>query len=98
VVAAKDHEDNITRKAFKGRMLVSDYLSDDPAAMSGTRYYAAQGAGGGLALWSQESDGYAGRFQTYGDLSVATSEDWPTDFLSAVSSALGEEYAEEIDL
>lgn len=98
VVAAKDQADNVTRKAFKGRMLVSDYVSGDPPAMAHVRYHAAQGAGGSLALWYQESDGHAGRFRTYDDLSAAMSEGWPTDFLSAASSALGEEYAEEIDL
>jgi hypothetical protein len=98
IVAVSDHGGAIARKAFKGRMLVSNYSTDDPA-VRGTRFYAAQGAAGGLALWYQHrGDGYPGGFQTYGDLGDASGKEWPPDFLSAVSLALSEGYSEEIDL
>lgn len=98
IVAATDHGGAIVRRAFRGRMLVSNYSADDPA-VRGTRFYAAQGAAGGLALWYQHrSDGYPGGFQTYGDLGDASSKEWPPDFLSAVSLALSAGYSEEIDL
>jgi hypothetical protein len=97
IVAINDRDGTIARKVFKGRMLVSNYSADDPA-MRGTRFYAAQGVAGRLALWYQHGDGRAGGFQTYGDLGDATGKEWPLDFLSAVSSALSEGYAEEIDL
>lgn len=97
IVAVNDHDGSIARKAFRGRMLVSNYSADDPA-VRGTRFYAAQGAAGGLALWYRHEDGYVGGFQTYGDLGEATGKEWPLDFLSAVSLALSEGYAEEIEL
>jgi hypothetical protein len=97
VVAVNGHDGTIARKAFRGRMLVSNYPADDPA-MRGTRFYAAQGAAGGLALWYQHGDGYLGGFQTYGGLGDATDKEWPPDFLSAISLALSEGYADEIDL
>jgi hypothetical protein len=97
IVAVNGHDDTVARKAFRGRMLVTNYSADDPA-VRGTRFYAAQGAAGRLALWYQHGDGYSGGFQTYGDLSNATGKEWPLDFLSAVSLALSEGYAEEIDL
>ena len=97
IVAVNDHDGATTRKAFRGRMLVSNYSADDPTVRR-TRFYAAQGATGGLALWYQHGDGYSGGFQTYADLGDATGKEWPLDFLSAVSLALSEGYAEEIDL
>jgi hypothetical protein len=97
IVAVNGPDGAIARKAFRGRMLVSNYSADDPA-VRGTRFYAAQGATGGLALWYQHGDGYPGGFQTYGDLGDTTGKEWPLDFLSAVSLALSEGYAEEIDL
>jgi hypothetical protein len=97
IVPINGHDGTIARKAFKGRMLVSNYSADDPA-VRGTRFYAAQGAAGGLALWYLHGDGYSGGLQTYGDLGGATRKEWPLDFLSAVSLALSEGYAEEIDL
>jgi hypothetical protein len=97
IVAVNDHDGTITRKAFRGRMLVSNYSADNPA-VRGTRFNAAQGAAGGLALWYQHEDGHSGGFQTYGDLGEAKGKEWPLDFLSAVSLALCEGYAEEIDL
>jgi hypothetical protein len=97
IVAVNDHDGTVARKAFRGRTLVSNYSADDPA-VRGTRFYAAQGAAGGLALWYQHGDGYSGGFQTYDDLSDARGKEWPLDFLSAVSLALSEGYAEEIDL
>lgn len=98
IVAVNDHGGAIARKAFKGRMLVSNYSADDPA-VGGTRFYAAEGAAGGLALWYQHrGDGYPGGFQTYGDLGDASGKEWPPDFLSAVSLALSDGYSEEIDL
>ena len=97
IVTVNGHDGTIARKAFRGRMLVSNYSADDPPVRD-TRFYAAQGAAGGLALWYQHGDGYSGGFQTYGDLGDATGKEWPLDFLSAVSLALSEGYAEEIDL
>jgi hypothetical protein len=97
IVAVNGHDGTIARKAFRGHMLVSNYSADD-LAVRGTRFYAAQGAAGGLALWYQHGDGYSGGFQTYGDLGDTTGKEWPPDFLSAVSLALSEGYAEEIDL
>jgi hypothetical protein len=97
IVTVNGHDGTTARKAFRGRMLVSNYSADDPA-VRGTRFYAAQGTAGGLALWYQHGDGYSGGFQTYGGLSDATGKEWPLDFLSAVSLALSEGYAEEIDL
>lgn len=97
IVAVNDHDGAIARKAFRGRMLVSNYSTDDPA-VRGTRFYAAQGAAGGLALWYQHGDGYSGGFQSYAHLGDATGKEWPLDFLSAVSLALSGGYAEEIDL
>ncbi len=96
IVAVNGHDGTTARKAFKGRMLLSNFLADDPA-VPGTRFYAAQGAAGGLALWYQHG-GNSGGFQTYGNLGNATGKEWPLDFLSAVSLALNEGCAEEIDL
>ena len=96
-----------TRKAFRGRMLVRNFRSDETQIMQGTLYFAAQGAKGGLALWDSDTlDGPTAALQTYDSFEEAEAEDWdtgramgwPRDFLSAISSALGEEYAEEIDL
>ena len=100
VVELQDRDGNVTRKAFRGRWLVEHFESGDPAVMIGTQYFAAQGERGGLALWQQgRNDDYADArsFSTYGSLSEAAG-DGPQDFLSAVASALDEEYAEEIDL
>lgn len=101
VVELQDHGGNVTRKAFRGRWLVERYESGDPAVTIATQYFAAQGERGGLALWQQgRDDDYADArsFSTYSSLSEAADERWPQDFLSAVASALDEEYAEEIDL
>ena len=100
VVELQDRDGNVTRKAFRGRWLVEHFESGDPAVMIGTQYFAAQGERGGLALWQQgRNDDYADArsFSTYGSLSEAAGHG-PQDFLSAVASALDEEYAEEIDL
>ncbi len=89
VVESEDRDGNTIRKAFKGRMLVSEFRGE---------LYAAQGANGGLALW-RDRRGEVRDFRTYESWEDAISEDgWAEDFLSAVSSALGEDYAEEIDL
>jgi hypothetical protein len=101
VVELQDGDENVSRKAFRGRRLVEHFESGDPAVTIGTQYFAAQGERGGLALWSQgRHDDYADArsFSTYSNLNEATGEDWPQDFLSTVASALNEEYAEEIDL
>ncbi len=106
VVEIEDRDGNVTRKAFKGRMLIADFQTDNPESDLGTRFLAAQGQNGGLALWTARDD-KAKSFLTYESFVDAEDEDfgspadgigWPRDFLSAVSSALGEEYAEEIDL
>jgi hypothetical protein len=101
VVELQARDGNVTRKAFRGRWLVEHFESGDPAATTATQYFAAQGERGGLALWRQSRDGDhadARSFSTYGSLGEAAGERWPQDFLSAVASALDEEYAEEIDL
>jgi hypothetical protein len=101
VVELQDDDGNVTRKAFKGRWLVEHFQSGAPTVMIGTQYFAAQGERGGLALWHQgRNDDYADArsFSTYSSLSEAAGDPWPQDFLSAVASALDEEYAEEIDL
>src|SRR6516225_3712945 len=38
IVAVNDHDGTIARKAFRGRMLVSNYSADNPA-VRGTRFY-----------------------------------------------------------
>ncbi len=101
VVELQDRDENVTRKAFTGRSLVEHFESGGTAVTIGTEYFAAQGERGGLALWHQgRNDDYADArsFSTYSSLSEAADERWPEDFLSAVASALDEEYAEEIDL
>jgi hypothetical protein len=103
VVEVEDRDGNVTRKAFRGRMLVSEFRCADPEG-AGVVFSAAQGAQGGLAAWSaKKGQGErAGCFFTYDSFEKMADDDWPEswpeDFLSAVSSALGEDYAEEIDL
>jgi hypothetical protein len=90
-----------SRSAFRGRWLAEHFESGDPAVATAPQYFAAQGVRGGLALWQRgRDDDYADArsFSTYSNLSEAAGERWPQDFLSAVASALDEEYAEEIDL
>ena len=85
------------RKAFTGRHLVSAFPSGEVPGW----WYAAQGAKGGLAAWIAMSEGDPAKsFRTYEDFDefAADTEAWPGDFISAVSAALGEDYAEEIDL
>jgi hypothetical protein len=95
VLEMHDSGGNVVRTAFKGRMLVSDY---------GAGLNAAQGARGGIALWvDRPGQGvWIYEFATYEsweDVILKNGDGaWPADFLSAVSSAMGEEYAEEIDL
>lgn len=99
VVDFEDQAGNRQRKAFKGRMLVSEFESAEPGVMAGTKYSAAQGANGGLAIW-YESGGAGGRgdFSTYVSIEEARAGSWPEDFIAAAAIALGEDYAEEIEL
>lgn len=77
------------------RDLVSAFRSDGGSGS----YYAAQGAKGGLAVWAAKSeDDPAENFRTYADFEEFAGDNWPGDFVSAVSAAMGEDYAEEIDL
>lgn len=95
VVVLMDRDGIVTRKAFKGRELLPGFRS----ARTGGWYYAAQGSQGGIAAWwSRDERGPAGPFSTYADFDELSSDEWPDDFLSAVSAALGEEFAEEIQL
>jgi hypothetical protein len=93
VVEVEDPEGNVVRKAFKGRFLVSEFYGG---------LNAAQGAGGGIALWREHPGQGVHEFVPYRsweDIVLNNRDDyWPADFLSAVSSAMGEEYAEEIEL
>src|SRR5262245_49340404 len=99
VVEVEDREGNRSRKAFKGRMLVRGFQPDEPGALAGWEYFAAQGAKGGLALWAEKDlDGMTDSFHPYDSFAEAESAGWPPSFLSAISSALGEEWVEEIDL
>ena len=91
VIQLRDREGNVFRKAFRGRMLVTKFF------VNGAEYSAAQGANGGLALWL-ETAGHVRDFKTYGSWEETTADEWQPEFLSAISSALGEDYVEEIDL
>jgi hypothetical protein len=98
VVDIEDDDQRSVRKAFKGRYLVSEFKSESARGA----LYAAQGAKGGIAVWWERSEGDAAKtFITYEDfdeLAAGDENEWPGDFISAVSAALGEDYAEEIDL
>jgi hypothetical protein len=96
-----EQRSNISRKGFRGRYLVIAFRSAIEAHNHGmTHYWAAQGAGGGLALWITDGGTVATRFETYNSFedAVESQPAWPADFLSSVSGALGEDYVEEIDL
>jgi hypothetical protein len=95
VVEVTDADGNRVRKGFRGRMLVKNFAG---------RLNGAQGARGGLALWAVETDGQVRFFDTYAsweDLLEKDSQEeegWGEGFLSAISSALGEAYVEDIEL
>jgi hypothetical protein len=96
VVDIEEYNDYTVRKAFVGRHLVSAFQSDQ-----GTHsWYAAQGAKGGLAVWLETTEGDPAKlFRTYRDFDAfAADRSMPRDLVSAVSAAMGEQYAEEIDL
>jgi hypothetical protein len=96
VVDTQEYNEYPVRKAFTGRYLVRAFNSDQ-----GTNsWYAAQGAKGGLAVWLETQKGRpAELFRIYPDFDAfAADSPMPRDLVSAVSAAMGEEYAEEIEL
>ena len=101
----------VIRKGFRGRMLVEGFktqLTGSSLYGGGRGCSAAVGTNGGLALWIDPTPSTC--FRTYASFDEAMKDvetpfgpgpngvAWPRDFLSAVSTALGEAYVEEIDL
>jgi len=96
VVDIEEFNDDTVRKAFTGRHLVSAFQSEQGTSF----WFAAQGAKGGIAVWLETTEGDPAKlFRTYRDFDAfAADMPMPRDLVSAVSAAMGEEYAEEIEL
>jgi hypothetical protein len=96
VVETQEYNEYPVRKAFTGRYLVRAFGSDQGTSS----WFAAQGAKGGLAVWLETQRGEPAKlFRTYPDFEAfAADAPMPRDLVSAVSAALGDDFAEEIDL
>lgn len=90
VVSGTDKNGNVTRKAFTGRVIVESFRSNNR-----TSFQAAVTQKNAIVVWANEPASYFEVFESFDHLAASGC---PADFISAVASATGETYAEELDI
>lgn len=104
-----DDDGTVVKKAFRGRMLLSDFASDYPGdawQFVGGRFcnhntwFAAATASGSYVVWTVDDQGNREHFETYDSIDDMEDEgrEVPSDVIAAIASAAGEEYVQELDI